>query len=269
MTDRNLNVPDDVGLDFPMFRKLIFAAASTAIAFSPVPSAAQEKTSNHTLASGSDTWRIELRNLEQFLAMSVGDSDGISELRYIDISLSGPEGQFHKVQEVNPFISINGGPRSLRNTIDVRIGDRVNLERLEPGTTNTYDLWIHAKERTQGDLGPPVLNFEIKVAARELDCVRDRVCRRGSTGTITYFVSLPKPQARYSECNAQNTYQISAVNGASMVLQPRNARAPRGQIDVRSDISNQHSLGLTAQGSRDATRLAMQSGQICIASTTR
>lgn len=238
--------------------KLLAAASVLAIA---VPAHAQEKSGNKTLGSGTDVWRIELRNLERLLAMSVGDSDNIGELHYIDISLSGPGGQFHKVREVNPFISINNGPRSRKNTLDVRPGDRVNLERLSPETTNTYDLWIHAKERPQGDLGGARLNFVIKVEARELDCARDRVCRRGSTGSTTYSVSLPVPTYRSNRCNAQNTYDISAVNGDQMNLQPRNARAPRRSARATGVSST---LGRT-----DAMRLSMQSGQICIASTTR
>jgi len=96
-----------------MFSKMKIAAAGTALAMlaatSPAP--AQEQTSKHTLGSGTNVWRVELRNLERFLAMSSGDSDGVSEVRHITISLKGPDGQYHTVKEVNPFLSINGGPR--------------------------------------------------------------------------------------------------------------------------------------------------------------
>jgi hypothetical protein len=251
------------------FKKMALAGSALSMIAAVVPAHAQEKTGNKTLGSGNDIWRIELRNLESFFAMSVGDSDNVGELYYIDISLSGPDGQFHKVREVNPFISINNGPRSLKNTLNVSPGDRVNLERLDPETTNTYDLWVHAKERQQGDLGVSLLNFEIKVEARELDCAKDRVCDRGSTGTTTYSISLPIPSVRQGTCNVQNSYQISASNGDQMSLQPRNARSPRGRIRARSQSSNQHSAGLIAQGSSDAMRLAMHSGEVCIAWTGR
>jgi len=151
----------------------------------------------------------------------------------------------------------------------VRRGDRVFLERLEPGKTDTYNLWIHVKERPQGDLGVTLLNFEIKVATRELDCARNRVCRRGSTGVITYYVSLPVPNARYNRCHVQNTYRIFAVNGASMQLQPRNARRGRGVVNVRHKTSGGHTVGLGARGVNSGVELAMQSGEICIASTSR
>ncbi len=247
--------------------KLVAAAfALTAIS----PANAQEKTHNHTLGSGEEVWRIELRTLEHFLTMSVGDGDGTSELRYIDIQLSGPGGQFHKVREVNPFLQVNDGPRSLRNTIDVRLGDRVSLDRLDPPELiDTYDLWIHAQPSRRPGSDTRMLNFQITVSARELDCVRDRVCNRGSTGTLVYDVSVPIPRWRSNRCSAQNTYQISAVNGAQMNLQPRNARAPRGQIEVNSRARDSQSGRTIATGGEDAVRLAMQGGQICIASTTR
>jgi len=244
---------------------LLSAAAQTA--------SAQEKSGNHTLGSANDVWRIELRNLEKFLAMSVGDSDGVGELRHIKIGLSGPDGQKHYVTEMNPFLQVNGGNRTTRNSINVRRGDRVSLDRLDParGVTDTYNLWIHAKERPQGDLGLTLLNFEITVAARELDCFRDRVCRRGSTGTITYFVSVPVPSVRSYQCSAGNSYRILAVDGSQMRLVPMSSgrRNPRQNIEVRSENSGGHTISLGARGRSSRMELAMQSGEICIASTTR
>ena len=252
-----------------MLRKFTNITIGLALMMLPATAIGQERTNKKTLGSGSDVWRVELRNLERFLAMSSGDSDGVSEVSYIKIILKGPDSQYATVKEVNPFISINNGPRSRDNSIDVRVGDRVFLERLEPETSDTYDMWIHVKERPQGDLGDPLLNFEISVATRELDCSFDRVCNRGSTGLITYHVSLPRPTARYNTCNAQNTYQISAVNGATMQLQPRNARAGRGVVNVRHTTSGGHTTSFGAKGEESGVELAMQSGQICIASTSR
>lgn len=39
--------------------------------------------------------------------------------------------------------------------------------------------------------------------AHELDCSVDRVCNRGSTGVVTYQVSMPIPARRDDTCNAQ------------------------------------------------------------------
>ena len=244
------------------FRKFMAAAALLAL----IPSAqAQERERNNNMRSGDGIWRIELRDLERFLAMSSGDSDGLSEVRWVRIGLKGREGQYQSVTEVNPFLSINGGPRSRRNTIDVSLGDRVFLERLDDQTTNTYDMWVHTEQSTGGDIDGPMLQFEITVATRELDCSRDRVCRRGSTGVVTYSVNMPAPTRRDNTCNAFNTYRITAVNGATMVLQPLNAAPGRGRdVSVRHSYSGGDPVGY---GSNSGVQLAMQSGRICAAWT--
>ena len=244
------------------FCKFMVAGALLAL----VPSAhAQERERNNNMASGGDVWRIELRNLEHFLAMTSGDSDGVSEVSWVRISLKGREGQYQTVTETNPFLSINGGPRSRNNSIDVRPGDRVFLERLDEDTTDTYNMWVHTQEVTGGDIDGPMLRFEIEVATRELDCTRDRVCRRGSTGVVTYSVNMPAPTRRDNTCNAFNTYRITAVNGATMVLQPLNAAPGRGRdVSVRHSYSGGDPVGY---GSNSGVQLAMQSGRICAAWT--
>ena len=253
-------------------KQIVLAGAAFTMITTGVPAQAQEKSGNKTLGSADDVWRIELRNLEKFLAMSVGDSDGVGELRDIKIGLVGPDGQNHYVTEMNPFLQVNEGSRTTKNSIGVRVGDRVSLDRLDParGITDTYNLWIHAKERPQGDLGEALLNFEITVSARELDCAGDRVCGRGSTGTITYFASVPVPRVRSNQCSTGNSYRISAVNGSQMRLEPMGAASSvRQSVDVRSENSGGHTISLGASGQGSRMELAMQSGEICIASTTR
>ena len=247
-----------------MLSKKTIAAAGAALAMvattSPAP--AQEKASKHTLGSAANVWRVELRNLERFLVTSLGDKDGTSELHRVTISINGPDGQYHSVAEINPFLSVNGGSRSRKNSINVRMGQRVFLERLEPGKTDTYNLWIHAKERPQVGFGITLLNFEIKVASRELNCFRDRVCGRGGTGVITYYVSLPVPTVKSNRCENANSYKITAINGNQMRLDPK--ASGRSRVNVRST-----SRGGNTTGTGQRLILAMQSGVICIASTSR
>jgi len=251
-----------------MLRVLSICTAAALLALSPAAQG-QERERNNNMASGEGIWRIELRDLERFLAMSSGDSDGVSEVRWVRIKLKGREGQYQTVTEVNPFLSINGGPRSRNNSIDVRRGDRVFLERLDEDVTDTYNMWVHTQQVTGGDIDGPMLRFEIEVAARELDCAGDRVCNRGSTGVVTYHVNIPVPARRYNTCNAQNTYRITAVNGATMLLQPLNAAPGRG-----ADVTVRHSTGgghretfANARGENSGVELAMQSGRICAAWT--
>ena len=202
--------------------------------------------------------------------MSVGDSDGVGELRYIKIGLTGPDGQNHYVTEMNPFLQVNDGSRTRRNSINVRTGDRVSLDRLDParGITDTYNLWIHARERSQTGFGITTLNFEISVEARELDCAGDRVCRRGSTGTMTYFVTLPIPTGTANRCGADNSYRISA-NGSQMTLTPMSRAGGREPVTARVENSGGHTISLGARGQGSRMELAMQGGEVCVAWTGR
>lgn len=230
------------------------------------PSYALEKQSVQTLGSNTDVWRVELRNLERFLAMSSGDRDGVSELYKIKIELKAPQGQFHSVTEENPFLSINGGSRSRKNSIDVRRGDRVFLERLEPGRTDTYNLWVHSKQRAQGDASAPQINFQIETSARELDCTGNRVCNRGSTATSTYYFNLPVPAVRSQTCNPGNSYRIRPVNGGTISLVPMTPTAAgiRRNVETARPINNR---GAPTDNGLVGPHLAIQSGDICIAST--
>lgn len=252
-------------------KKIALAGAALTMIAAAVPAHAQEKSGNKTLGSANDVWRIELRNLEDFLAMSVGDSDGVGELRHIKIGLTGPDGQNHYVTEMNPFLQVNGGPRTTRNSIGVRTGNVVSLDRLDParGVTDTYNLWIHAKERPQTGFGITTLNFEITVEARELDCFRDRVCRRGSTGTMTYFVTLPIPTGTANRCNADNSYRISPINGSQMRLIPMSRAGDREPVDARLVNSGGHTVSIGARGQGSRMELAPQGGEVCIAWTGR
>jgi len=253
-------------------KKLTLAGAALVMLGNPVSVKAQQQTSNHSMGSGNDVWRIELRNLENFLAMSVGDSDGVGELRSIKIGLSGPEGQNHFKTEMNPFLQVNGGARTTNNSINVRMGDVVSLDRLDParGINDTYNMWIHAKERSQTGFGITTLNFEITVEARELDCFRDRVCRRGSTGTVTYFVTLPVPTGTANRCKPDNSYRISAAaTGAQMTLTPMSRAGGREPVNARVENSGGHTISLRARGLASRMELAMQGGEVCIAWTGR
>ncbi len=240
-------------------RKIAIASADAqAMVATVVP--AKERSGNQALDSATNVWRVELHNLERILAMSSGDRNGTSELRYVKITLAGPDGQYHFVTEVNPFLSINSGSISTNNTINVRTGQSVFLERLEPGRNDIYYLRIHAKEWPQVDLSGPLLNYEIKAVARELDCARDRVFRRGSTVVITYKVSVPAPSVRSYRCENINSYHITTINGDQLHLDPMTSI--RDRENVRST-----NCGSDPTGSSRRLVLSRQSGEVSIAST--
>lgn len=249
-----------------MLRHITIAVCASALVTMTPSASAQEKRSVHTLGSATDVWRIELRNLRAFLAMSAGDSDGVSELQKLEVKLTGTDSQSHAVTEVNPFFRVNGGSRTTSTVIDVRTGDRVNLDRLEPGREDTYNLWVHARQSDAAGSGAPRLEFQISVNARELDCRGDNTCGRGNNGVVTYEVSLPVPSSRSLSCTPENRYRISAVNGATMRLSPLVRGSERSVETIAPQFSGS-STGATIASGSGGPHLAMQSGEICIAAT--
>lgn len=243
--------------------KLVGTAALLAVS---AQAQAQMREANHTLGSATDVWRVELRTLREFLAMSAGDSDGVSELQKLEVKLAGPNNQSHSVTEVNPYFRVNGGLRTTNTVIDVRTGDRVNLDRLEPGIEDTYDLWIHVRQSNVAGAAGPRLEFQVSVNARELDCKGDNACRRGNNGVVTYNISLPIPSSRSLGCIPENMYQISAVNGATMWLSPVVRGSDRSVETIAPRFSGA-AAGEGVSSSSGGPHLAMQSGEICIAAT--
>lgn len=251
-----------------MIRKFCkFMALASTLALAP-SAQAQERERNNDMRSGAGIWRIELRDLERFLVMSSGDDDGVSEVHWIKVGLTGREGQYQTIIEKNPYLSVNGGNRSSGNSINVRQEDEIFLERFDDGQTDTYNMWVHTAEVTGGDIEGPRLQFEIRTDARELDCAGDRVCRRGSTGAVTYSVTIPVPARRDNTCNAHNTYRITMADDAGMVLEPLNAASGRGNdIRVRYETSGGHGFSIGARGVDSGVQLAMISGRVCAAWT--
>jgi len=213
-----------------------------------------EKTSNHTMGSGADVWRVELRQPNRYLTMTSGDRDGTSELQRLSVTLEGSEEQFHAFEESTPFMSLRANDLT-NDYVSVGLGSFLHLTRLTIRDRNGYNLWIHAREQTRPSQPQPVLNFRIIVKSRELDCAGRRSCGRGDSGEMVYSVRTTLPAVRSNRCIPENTYQVTAVNGATMVLEPNSAGRDEPEI-IQKDRD-------------DGPHMALQMGEICIASTSR
>ncbi len=245
------------------FSKLLGITVFLAVS---VQAQAQSREAKHTLGSALDVWRVELKNPERLLAMSAGDTDGISELHRVEVELVGSDGQMHSVAESNPFFRVNDGPRTTDNWIAVSQGDRVKLDRVDERNPDTYNLWVHTKQRNDHEFGSS-LQFRIKVAARELDCSLNKICGRSDTGVITYFVNMPVPSNRSLSCIPENSFRISAVNGGTMTLRSLAGGADPSFASVRQEYSGASSGIDIASGEAKGPHLALQGGDICIAAT--
>ncbi len=241
--------------------KALTMGAAAMLLCGPTPGASalsneELKTGRHTLGSARDVWRVELRTLERFLAMSTGDGSGAGELRTVKISLQGLDDQYHVVAESSPMLGPTPRTNRVPHYLEINRGSQIFLQRLDEDNLDTYNLWIHVKQRGQGDVGRPTVNFKIQVYGRELDCKGNNICRRGNSGTITYYVNLEIPTVRSNRCVPANSYNITAVNGQTMVLRPQDGTGNRDTRNVRHRNSN-----------NKGPHLAMQTGEICIAST--
>lgn len=244
--------------------RLLGTAALLAVA---THAQAQVREASHTLGSASDVWRVELKNPERLLAMSAGDTDGVSELHTVEVKLVGSDGQMHGITESNPYFRVNDGLRTTRKWVGVRQGDRVKLDRVDDRNPDTYNLWVHSKQQAPGGASTPMLRFEIQVTARELDCRGDTVCRRSDSGTTTYRFNMPIPTNRSLQCIPENRYRISAVNGATMQLTPLIRGGDRRTETGAPEYSGTSSGIGIASGAAQGPHLALQGGEICIAAT--
>lgn len=236
------------------FQKAILFAA-TAIGLT-TGAHAQTKQSKHDLGSASNVWRIELRDLGPLEVTSTGDPKSSGELHRVNVRLSSPDNQWHSVQQVAPFLGNSSGARAGSGNIEINPGDRVRLGGR--GATN-YNLWVHAKERPQGDLGPPMLRFTVSISARELDCKGQNRCGRGNTGNVTFTASVPVPSVRSNRCVAGNTYRITQISDRVQIV--ANGRPVRGQT--------QRSYPGKFSYQSAGPHLRMTTANLCIAATSR
>ena len=173
---------------------------------------AAEERSRHTMASGPDVYRIEIRNLKRFEVMETGDSDGVGELHNIRVNLSAftnNSEQFHsKTVRATPGFLYNDTTNDGGNSsyLNVRKGNRVIFH----GRANHDNLWVHAGavnaigDRTQ---------VRLSVHARELDCTGRRVCRRGGYGGFTVFFNIPNFETPPStRCGPENTFELGRLD---------------------------------------------------------
>lgn len=206
--------------------------------------------SSHTLGSGPDVYRIEVRNLTKLEVMETGDSDGTGELHEVVISLYRGYQSHSKSENATPGFLYNdttndGGNHAYLN---VRKGNRVILH----GRANHDNLWIHAKTE---DRSGARSRIHMSVRARELDCARKRVCKRGGRGGFYMTFIIPNfatpPSTR---CGPENTFKLTRIDDEIGIS---------GLDDVTNHSSN------IISGTGDRIILRPLEADICIASTSR
>ena len=235
-----------------IIRKVCLASCLGFAAYS-TPAFASEEFGHQTLGSSSDVYRIEVRDLNTFKALSTGDGSDGGELKWVEVTLKSGD-QVDGYKRKSRDLTDLRGRRGNKTYIKVRKGGKIRLVDRDRKSNN---LWIHA-HKSGLDLPNSV---QLKIRTRELDCARKRKCRRGSYGEHTFTFDIPKFTTPPSQsCGTNNTYILRHIND----------RMSFNGLNGHSSASSKSSGGFKpgASGKVDSVILIPMRATICIASTT-
>lgn len=213
----------------PHWITLITTAACAMLGASPV--LADEQESNRTLRAGPDVWRIELHDADYLSVSRTGDSYKPGELRWITWRLISGD-QYHHSKLKGRELQVVGRRAEHKGSyVSVRPGDSVSAR--VPIDAKGRQLWVHAQQ-FDSYAGSTQVSFELEIGARDLDCARNRVCRRGSTGRYRISVYVDLPPVRSTKCIEGNTLRLGyATNGRKSGLL-RQSIHPQGKPEALS-----------------------------------
>ena len=174
----------------------------------------------HTLGSGPNVYRVEIRNLDRFKVLETGDTDGTGELHELNVQLKSynPDynTQYDGFNQKTPFFfntRSNTGAGS--GNLEVRVGDHVKLSGHRP-PSGTTQSWVHAYSTAEDARDTrPYSNgrIELEVHALELDCTGQRVCRRNSQGNVTVSFKIPEfSSPPPTVCGRTNTFRLEPLD---------------------------------------------------------
>lgn len=132
-------------------------------------------TNSHTGRQGPGTYRLVVIGLGQFRTLKSGDKHGdAGELRWLRMSLYNTSAATE--YETRQFLPVNlyneRTRKSAGRTLQVRRGDILHV------TSYPGDLTLWANVRP-GD------HIVLDISAKELDCVGNRLCNRGDSGSFS------------------------------------------------------------------------------------
>lgn len=220
--------------------------------------------SNHSLGSGQDVYRVEVKNMNVYEVLEAGDTDGVGELYELRVRLEG--GQFNN-RQYHQYTDRAGASRRLINRstndsgnntyVNIRVGNLIT----HGGHEKNRNLWIHSKRANAYNSTNPI---RLSLTATELDCTGQRVCRRKSVGAVTVEFTIPDfKEAPSNRCGSNNTFQLIRVDDELAISGLDNVSIhgyTRG--DTRTmNVLTQHKKG--------GPRLRPINADICIASTVK
>ena len=226
----------------------------------------EERNSRHTLGSGPDVYRVEVRNLHRLEGLQTGDSDGVGELHSLRISLAAYNDNARTQTDDLAYsgtelYSINeGGIVSGTRYFPFRVGQHVSLSNNGAQNDRTQ-MWVHVDENS-GSTSSGRGQVSLSIFAEELDCAGQRVCNRRGRGTFSITFELPEFNTRPSNrCGPDNTFWLGTVDGELQISGVSNSSV------WTSTSSERFFLGIDYKGSGPILRPI--NAEICVASTIK
>lgn len=248
--------------------RLGVTAAITAAVLSALSTTAmaEQRTSRHTLGSGPDVYRVEVRNLHRLEALQVGDSDGVGELHSLRIALGTYDNTAGEQNDALRFTgtelySINeGGIIGGTQYLPIGIGQHVSLSN-DGSQNDTTQMWVHVNT-APGSYGNSNARVSLRIDAEELDCALQRVCSRRGNGALSISFDMPEFATRPSNrCGPDNTFWLGTVDGELQISGLSNSPVWSGTH------RDSWFKGVDFKG--DGPVLRPINAEICIASTIR
>jgi hypothetical protein len=238
-------------------RSGLVAGMIAALSFASTPAIAQQRTSNHTLGSGPDVYRVEVRNLNRFEVLEAGDSDGVGELHEMKISLySFNQADTVRFTGTELYLLNEGGIVGGDRYFPIRVGQHVFTET-DRRPDDTTQMWVHVDAATE-----TTNTVYLGVSGQELDCVGQRVCGRRSNGSVTIHFTIPDFSRRPSNvCGPDNTFRLEPLDGEIQISGLSGTSVWSGTNSESWYLGFDHEAG--------GPRLRPFNAEICIASTIR
>lgn len=227
-------------------------------------SAAANDYSSHeqSLNSSDGLFRVHFMELDTFEVMQSGDPNSAGELTEVVVSIQFGNRHHSYTVPVSSLYNQSTGQAGNSAYVKVVPGNLVTFEQRR--TRQPANLWLDVKHN--GASFPTSLStttVRLNIKTRELDCTRQRRCKRGNTGSWTLSVELPDYDATpMFGCGASNTYDLARLDNEVRLI----GYEPTSVYSYGR--TNRARQGSVIQRSREGAILRPTRGKVCIESVS-
>lgn len=217
--------------------------------------------SRHTLEFGEGVYNIQLIDIGDLLVAETGDPRSEGELHSVRIELMTrmdhpvPDQFDRRTYYTPPGLWKRGYANRNLTYLPINRGDWVSVGNNRAPVQGPDNLWVHSIPRDRDNK----LEVRITISARELDCTRDRVCRRGNSSSTSLYFLIPAPGPVPYTCQSSNTWDILPIDGETSLAMP-------GVYNGGGNGNNSWGLRMFES---EGPNLHLQNAKLCITRSTR